>query len=180
MKRFLKSVFAATLLAVLCPLSGKASEEGCRFFLCIQDSEWPSNGECPPTVIPILHRMKWGAPPPPCPEAGWNGKIGHEPYVPCPPGELAGDTLHPVTCSLNGFGGQDGNNTVTVRFQANMCVKPPSFQGLQQISAKERWQLLAQYGATCGFVISPRPLRDKPYFMDYTNDGRRERVYVKF
>jgi hypothetical protein len=181
MTRSFRLTIATLVLSCLAPFAAQATEQGCRFFLCIQDPGWRSNGECPPTVIPILSRMKWGIPPPPCPEAGWNGRIGYERYQQCPAGSVAGNTLQPVSCN-DMFGGSnsDNNSNSTITFTENMCVKPPmSAADMQRISIQDRWKM--QSSRTCGYQISDRPLRADPRYMDYSPaPGKTERVWFNY
>jgi hypothetical protein len=152
-------------LLALSPPAAKAQDAsfGCKVLLCAlaTNPSWQGIAYCVPIMQVLSSLMgKKGFSWPPCAEAR-TGAPGHEQYAACP----AGST--PVTV---------GNDSQTTGQSGPMCARPTPMNAafaptdpasLDAESLKQR------------FELTPRPLRDKPYYFEMPRaDGQgTERVY---
>lgn len=159
-----KSLLFAAAIAVgsFYASSAPASEWGCQVLLCVSGN-WQATPSCQPPMYRLIAAMKapgfsW----PTCPDAN-SSAARKEVYDPCPTGWTVGysDVGH------NG-NRREPNKCEQTR---NICLGQPG----QKIAFKS-----LKDGDNCKRTISmSRPLRQKPWFIEYT-DAKRLRQKAWF
>jgi hypothetical protein len=159
MKPLLPFALAAALGAAPGAARAQDASFGCKVLLCAAatNPSWQGIAYCVPIMQTLMSLMgKRGFSWPPCPEAR-TGAPGHEPHAECPAGAAAVNVT------------SDGQ-------AAPMCARPtPMNAGF----AKADPATLDADSLKQRFELTPRPLRDKPYFFEMPRaDGQgTERVY---
>jgi hypothetical protein len=159
MKIFLPVLTASVLAAGAPSAQAQDASFGCKVLLCAAatNPSWQGIAYCVPIMRTLMSLMgRRGFSWPPCPEAR-TGAPGHEPHAECPAGATA------VTTTSEGQ-------------SAPMCARPTP---MNAAFGKADLATLDAESLKSRFELTPRPLRDKPYYFEMPKaDGQgTERVY---
>jgi hypothetical protein len=158
---------SATLMLPMGPARAQDASFGCKVLLCAlaANPSWQGIAYCVPIMQTLTALMgKKGFSWPPCPEAK-TGAPGHEQHAACPAGSTAVDvaTTGQTNTQSNGQSGPMCARPTPM----NAAFAPADPASLDAESLQQR------------FELTPRPLRDKPYYFDMPqSDGQgTERMY---
>ncbi|MBM2715584.1 hypothetical protein JQK88_31170 [Mesorhizobium caraganae] len=174
------------------PSQSQASEWGCQVLLCLS-GDWQGTPSCHPPIYKLIAAMEapgfdW----PTCPQAN-SSAARFEKYEDCPPGwqavggndsdrpgmgqernicRIAADTLTLPVTFMNSRLGQNHDNGSR---QAQIEINGKLVAAKIQTTAVDRGPSRGN-GST--FVIISRPMREKPWFIEYDDaNGMRQKSW---
>ena len=131
---------------------------GCKVLLCAAASapSWSGIPYCVPVMHQLFRSLRHGGSWPTCPE-GHAGGLGHEPYLPCPPGMTAMQQASDANAGL--IASANGNLCADTTKPSNLCT------GGRDNSCQTTYPTV------------PRQARSEPDYVDITTANGVQRFY---